>query len=350
MYKITLVTEDDRAITFEASATENIIASALKRKIILLSSCKEGGCATCKAKCSDGEYELLNCSVQALPPDEEDDGFVLLCQTYPRSNLTLNLPYTFDRISLGKVKTDWQGDILHVEKIASNVVRLMIRPVDPASGSPIKLPFTPGQFCDIEVPGTNVWRPFSMASVPESSTLEFLIRLQPGGFFSNFLRTAARPGMRVRLNGPSGLFALHENGLRPRCFVAGGTGLSPILSLIRSTHAEGHPHETTLFFGVTHEHELFCMDALRELAASMPNLDVHICVVHAKAAGGHVSGSVVEELARHLQDARHTPDLYLCGPPGMIDTALAAARQYGLSTDTVFFEKFLPACKVKVAG
>jgi methane monooxygenase component C len=56
MYKITAITEDGQAVTFEASPNEDIITSALKRDVILLSSCREGGCATCKCEATDGEY------------------------------------------------------------------------------------------------------------------------------------------------------------------------------------------------------------------------------------------------------------------------------------------------------
>ena len=106
MYKITAYTEDGQVIEFPASPNEDVVTSALKQDVILLMSCREGGCATCKAECTDGEYEMANASVQALPPDEEENGFVLLCCTYPRSNLTLNLPIY---IRPGFVREEQQG-------------------------------------------------------------------------------------------------------------------------------------------------------------------------------------------------------------------------------------------------
>ena len=119
-----------------------------------MSSCREGGCATCKADVLEGDYELGNCSVQALPPDEEEAGVVLLCRTFPRSDLVVQLPYTFDRISFQKVNTDWQGEIVAVDKLSSNVVKLRIEAKDPETGARIKIPFFPGQYMDIEIPGS----------------------------------------------------------------------------------------------------------------------------------------------------------------------------------------------------
>jgi methane monooxygenase component C len=342
MYTITAHTEDGETVTFQCGASEDIITGALKQDVILLASCREGGCATCKAECADGEYELVNCSVQALPPDEEEDGFILLCRTFPRSDMTLTLPYTYERISFGKVNKDWAGEIRVCERISSNVARLVIRPLDADAGEPAKIAYAAGQFLDIEIPGTDVWRSYSMASISENNDLEFLIRILPDGRFSRFLLEGAKPGLRVRLRGPSGAFGIRENGFRPRLFVAGGTGLSPALSMIRYMRAERHPQETKLFFGVTHEHEVFYVDALREIEAAMPNLEVHVAVVNAEASSGHAKGTVVDLLSRHLESATRSPDIYLCGPPGMIDATFAAARKYGVPADHVFEEKFLP--------
>ena len=349
MYKITAYTEDGHTIEFAALPNEDLVTSALKQHVILLSSCREGGCATCKAECTDGDYELANASVQALPPDEEEDGFVLLCCTYPRSNLTLNLPYTFDRVSFENVSREWAGEILVAERVSSNVMRLVIRPADPETGRPVKLKFWPGQHMDIGAPGTNVLRSYSMAGTSESSDLEFLIRLVPDGFFSKFLLAGAAPGVRVRLRGPSGAFAMRENGFRPRYFVAGGTGLSAVLSMIRHMQIEGHPQQAKLFFGVANERELFFADTLREIESAMPNLSVHISVMKPELSSPYSAGTVVDDLVKHFEQGGPNPDIYVCGPPGMIDATLAAARKHGMPADQLFYEKFLASGRVRAA-
>ncbi len=349
MYKITAYTEDGHIIEFAGSPSEDIVTSALKQDVILLTSCREGGCATCKAECSDGDYELANASVQALPPDEEEEGFVLLCCTYPRSNLTLNLPYTFDRVSFEKTNQEWTGDIAVAERVSSNVMRLVIRPGDPETGEPVKLKFTPGQYIDIEVPGTDVWRSYSLATTSDSGDLEFLIRLLPDGFFSKFLLTGAAPGVRVRLHGPLGAFAMRENGFRPRYFIAGGTGLSPVLSMIRHMQIEEHPQQAKLFFGVTHEHELFFADTLREIESAMSNLEVHISVINPELSSPYPAGTVVDELKKDFELGGASPDIYVCGPPAMIDATLAAARKYGMPADQIFYERFLASGRAQAA-
>lgn len=341
MYKVRAITEDHQDVTFECSPNEDVISAGLKRNVILLSSCREGGCATCKAECLEGDYELGSCTVQALPPDEEEAGVVLLCRTFPRSDLVIQLPYTFERISFQKVNTDWQGEIVAVEKISSNVAKLQIEPRDPETGAPIKIPFVPGQYLDIEIPGSGVSRSYSMATTSGESRLDFLIRLLPDGQFSYFLSTVAKPGLVVKLRGPFGAFNLRENGLRPRYFVAGGTGLSPVLSMIRHMQREQHPQETKLFFGVTHQHELFYVEELKKLEAAMPNFSAHVAVMQPDADWRGSKGTVVDDLLKHLEGAKAIPDIYMCGPPGMIDATFAAAAKKGVPKDHVHVEKFL---------
>jgi methane monooxygenase component C len=341
MFKIRAITEDDLELTFDCSPSEDVISAGLNQDVILLSSCREGGCATCKVDVLDGDYELRACSVQALPPDEEEAGVALLCRTFPRSDLVVRLPYTFDRISFHKVNTEWQGEIVAVERLSSNVARLLIQPTDPETGAAIKIPFVAGQYLDIEIPGAGVSRSYSMATTKDEARLEFLIRLLPNGQFSNFLSSEAKAGMTVKLRGPFGTFNLHENGFRPRYFVAGGTGLSPVLCMIRHMQAEGHPQVAKLFFGVTHDHELFYTDELKQLEAAMPALSVHITVMAPGGAWQGSNGTVVDGLMKHLEESKTAPDIYMCGPPGMVDATFAAAANFGVPKEQVYVEKFL---------
>lgn len=340
MYQIVIETEDGETCSFECGPSEDVISAGLRQSVILLASCRAGGCATCKADCTDGDYELIDVKVQALPPDEEEDGKVLLCRTFPRSDLHVVVPYTYDRISFQAIQTNWLAEITECDRVSSNVVRLVLQPLTADGAAPISLNFLPGQFVDIEIPGTHTRRSYSMASVAEDGRLEFFIRLLPDGAFSNYLRTQARVGQRVALRGPAGSFSLHKSE-RPRFFVAGGTGLSPVLSMIRQLHKESDPQPATLFFGVTNYEELFYVDELKALQHAMPSLDVQIAVVNVSEGNGVAKGTVIDLLQDELGKVADKPDIYLCGPPGMIDAAFAAASSAGVPKEQVYLEKFL---------
>lgn len=340
MYQIVIETEDGESCSFECGPSEDVISAGLRQSVILLASCRAGGCATCKGDCTDGDYELIDVKVQALPPDEEEDGKVLLCRTFPRSDLHILVPYTFDRISFEAIQTNWLAEIVACDRVSSNVVRLVLQALTADGSTPISLNFVPGQFVDIEIPGTHTRRSYSMASVANDGQLEFFIRLLPDGAFSNFLRNDAKVGMRVALRGPAGSFSLHQASRR-RFFVAGGTGLSPVLSMIRHLKSSSDPHPATLFFGVTNQDELFYVEELEELRKSMPGLDVQVAVVNAAEGNGVIKGTVIDLLRKELEGLDESPDIYLCGPPGMIEAAFDAASAAGVPKEQVYLEKFL---------
>jgi len=342
MHQIVIETEDGETCSFECGPNEDVISAGLRQSVILMSSCRAGGCATCKGDCVDGDYELIDVKVQALPPDEEEDGKILLCRTFPRSDLHVLVPYTFDRISFESIQTNWVGEIKTCERASSNVMRLVVQVLTADGSAPVSLNFSPGQFVDIEIPGSHTRRSYSMASISSDGALEFFIRLLPDGAFSKFLQSSAKVGMRLDLRGPTGAFNLRNNGPRPRFFVGGGTGLSPVLSMVRHMQSSGDTTPAKLFFGVTRRDELFYLDELKKLQSAMPNLDLHIAVVEGGDGNGVSGGTVIDLLRGELGDGSDDhPDIYLCGPPGMIDAAYAAASSAGVPAEHVYLEKFL---------
>ncbi|NMM29073.1 MAG: 2Fe-2S iron-sulfur cluster binding domain-containing protein [Glaciimonas sp.] len=352
VYNIEIITQDGETVHFECGTDEDVITAGIRQDVILMSSCREGGCATCKALCTDGEYELVKCTVQALPPEEEEEGFVLLCRTFPRSNLTLEVPYTADRISDSTVERDFFAEVVSITPIASNVMQLKMRRLhSDAEGGASGVTFEPGQFFDIQIPGTEHWRSFSPASLPNpDGTLEFLIRILPYGIFSNYLGDGAHPGQTVRVRGPSGSFYIRENGLRPRYFVAGGTGLAPIVAMVRQMSDRGDPHETRLYFGVNKDEDVFYFQELAALAEGMPNLTAQICILHAGPDWKGVRSNPVEALRLDLEASGGKPDLYLCGPPGMIDATYRTCIALGIPEGNICTEKFLPSGSTSAEG
>ncbi len=342
-FDIEILTQDGESVHIECGADEDVISAGLRQDVILMSSCREGGCATCKSQCTDGDYELVRCSVQALPPEEEEEGFVLLCRTFPLSNLTLEVPYTSDRISHRAEEREFDAQVIGIAPIASNAVQLRLRrlPGEAINGT-AGIAFAPGQFFELRIPGTDDWRSFSPANLPSSDgSLEFLIRLLPDGKFSNYLRDEAQPGQILRVRGPSGSFYMRENGLQPRYFIAGGTGLAPVVAMVRQMFDRGDPHETRLYFGVNKEEEVFFADELRSLSERMPNLSVQICVMQPGPDWEGERGTPVQALRRDLERSGTEPDLYLCGPPGMIDATYKTCLELGIPKGNICTEKFL---------
>jgi methane monooxygenase component C len=343
-HSIKIITEDGEAVYFDCRSDEDLITAAVRQYIYLMSSCRAGGCATCKAYCAEGEYHLTGCSVQALPPDEEEEGRVLLCRCYPESDLELEVPYTYSRISFEPDDQTFSAEVISLKHISSNAVRLHLRQT--GSNGERQIRFGAGQFMELQVPGTELTRAYSPANISnDDGDLEFLIRLLPDGVMSNCLKSGLFTGQSIQVKGPQGVFGIKENGLRPRYFIAGGTGLAPVLSMIRHMQYWGAQQETRLYFGVTYNEELFLLDELFELKSSMKNLTVRICVwKHNEETAAYCErGNVIEVLKADLESKPARPDIYLCGPPGMVDAAHQVCAEFGIPKEQIYLEKFLPS-------
>ncbi len=339
-HQVKIVTEDGEAVCFDCREDEDVISAGLRQDVYLMSSCREGGCATCKGLCTEGDYELGKISVQALPPEEEEEGLVLLCRCFPTSDIEIEVPYTYDRISFSPDDLCFEAVITEINPVSSNVVKLSLHRL----GENQQIRLDSGQFYDLEIPGTGISRSYSPANTANNhGELEFLIRIVDNGRFSNYLQNDAYVGQKLNVKGPQGLFGLKENGFTPRYFVAGGTGLAPILSMVRRMHEWEEPQPCVVFFGVNTEQEVFYVEQLKALEQIMPTLSVRICVWKASESWGGEKGSVVDILRRDLNGTGVKPDLYLCGPPGMVDATYSVCAEMGIPQHKIYLEKFLPS-------
>ncbi|OAI12146.1 methane monooxygenase [Methylomonas lenta] len=339
-HQIKIITQEGDSVSFDCFEDEDIVSAGLRQEIYLMTSCREGGCATCKGLCTDGDYELGKVSFQALPTEEEENGYVLLCRCYPTSDMVVEVPYTYDRISFVPVGMNFEAEVVELAKVSSNAMKLQLQ----SPPDELQIRFDAGQFFDLEIPGTTTTRSYSPANISnDRGELEFLIRIVDNGKFSGWLQNQAHIGQKINVTGPSGIFGLKENGFTPRYFVAGGTGLAPILSMVRRMLEWGDPQTSVIYFGVNTEEEVFYADELKRLEAEMPNLTVRICVWKASESWDREKGSVVDILRRDLQGGGVSPDLYLCGPPGMVDAVYAVCAEAGIAQNKIFLEKFLPS-------
>ncbi len=339
-HQIKVITEEGESVSFDCAPEEDIISAAIRQSIFLMSSCREGGCATCKGVCTEGDFEMGKVSAQALPPEEQEEDMVLLCRCYPTEDMVVEVPYTFDRISYSEEGKEFPTEIVELEQVSSNVTKLCLSRSDGEK----KIKLDSGQYYDLEIPGTETTRSYSPANIENNDgQMELLIRVLDDGKFSNFLKNDAKVGQTINVKGPSGIFGLVADGFTPRYFVAGGTGLAPILSMVRFMKEWGEPQPCTIYFGSTYEEEVFYIEELNKLASEMDNLTVKICVWKATDSWAGEKGSVVDVLKKDLQEASTKPDLYLCGPPGMVDATHAVCEEVGISKDKIYLEKFLPS-------
>ncbi len=235
------------------------------------------------------------------------------------------------------------------EDLSPGVARLRVRPDD---GVP---PFEPGQYLalGLEVDGRPLQRPYSTASARgEPDALEFLVRLVPGGALTPRL-WPLRAGHRLRLGRPKGLFTADPADPRRPVYVASGTGIAPLRSMLESRLQEtddGPPgRRPIVIHGVARAADLAWRDRFEALAAAARITYVPAVSRPADPANvgwtgatGRVDALIPSVLAATGADAGTTV-AFICGNPGMTEAAGAALRLFGLPAEAVRSEAYWPA-------
>ena len=227
--------------------------------------------------------------------------------------------------------------------VSDSTIILTLRVDDPAA-----LGFLPGQYVNLMVPDTGQHRSYSFSSKPGAAEASFLIRNIPGGLMSSWLSEKAQPGARMSFVGPQGSFFL-RNVDRPTILLAGGTGLAPILSMLEVLADQGTEQPLHLIYGVTKDGDMVEMERIDALAARLPTLTSAVCV--ADPESGHpLKGYVTEHLSDDHLNAGDC-DIYLCGPPPMVEAVRTFLRDKGVEPKHFHYEKFAPSeSSVKAAA
>ena len=253
----------------------------------------------------------------------------------PKSDLVLRVAASSD---LCKTRgASFNAKLSAVERLSDTTFGFSLA-VDPAS----PLAFLPGQYVNILVPGTDQKRSYSISSAPGSNDASFLIRDIPRGAMSTFLREQAQPGTPMEFTGPSGSFYLRDIK-RPLLMLAGGTGLAPFLSMlgrIAEIGQSGSPHPIHMTCGVTNDADLMHVERLEECTRQVPGFAFSCCVASESSAfpqKGHVT-RFIEPAHVHGGDV----DIYLCGPPPMVDAVRHHLAEQAVSPANLYFEKFSP--------
>lgn len=335
MHSLTLVFEDGRTARVAAGDSETVYFAALKNRVRIETDCREGACGTCKGRCTQGDYRLDDYGEEALTAAEAAERYVLTCRMRPLSDCVIELPYGSER-ALRDAPETRPGRVAEVSEVASSVMRLAIEAGDPP------IPFLPGQYVRLRVPGASAQRAYSFANPPgEAGPAIFYVKLLEGGAMSGYAASRARPGDEISLTGPFGRFYLRPPE-RPLLMVAGGTGLAPMLSMLAALAAEGCDRPIRLLYGAGRPRELFALDRLERFAGMGLRLATEIAVVEPDDGWTGASGRVTG-LLRPEHVAGGDCDAYLCGPAAMIEAGRSWLAAQGVDRRRIHSETFLPA-------
>ena len=328
-------------ISFSVAPDQSLLDAALSASLNLPHSCKGGNCGSCRARLLQGEIYYPNGPPLGLSDAEVADGFMLLCQARARSDLSIE---TYEITT---------PDQTLIKRLPARIERAVPLSHD-VMGLSLRLPaaeafrFEAGQSIDIILPGGRR-RSFSIASPPHDAILlELHVRRVVGGKFSAPLFDADTQSALLTIEGPLGQF-VYRPGIAPMLLVGGGTGLAPLLSILRHVVENGIGRDITVYWGVRSERDLYAQAVLEDLAgraaAARPAQGRaaplrYVPVLSEPSPEWRGSRGFVHEAVLEDIDDLEKYDVYAAGPPAMIAAVRREFGQRGVAANRLFFDSF----------
>lgn len=312
--------------TLHATPGVNLLEALRENDVPVSYSCMAGRCGTCRCKVVAGH--VLASGGEAQRPLAAEDSYVLACQTFLTESCTVEIPEP-DEVVVHTARII-KATVVAIEDQTHDIKRLTLRPAKP-------LGFSPGQYAQLQFTPDHV-RPYSMAGLADDGLLEFHVRLVPQGRVTGYIANALQVGDAVRVSGPLGSAYLRLRHTGPMLCVAGGTGLAPVLSILRGAVAAGMRNPIHLYFGVRSERDIYGRAWLEELQRQHPFLKVQIVVASGQAPGCR-AGLVTDAIAQDwpsLEGFR----AYLCGAPPMVEATSMLIRRMGVLPEQIYADAF----------
>ncbi len=334
-HSVALNFADGKTFFISVNPDELLLNAAIRQGINLPLDCREGVCGTCQGQCETGIYEQEYVDEDALSERDLAERKMLACQTRVKSDAAFYFDHHSNICNAGETEKI-ATTVTHVELVSATTAILHLD----ASQHQQQLQYLPGQYARLQIPDTVDWRSYSFANRPNANNqLQFLIRLLPDGVMSNYLRDRCQIGQTLMIEAPLGSFYMREVE-RPLVFVAGGTGLSAFLGMLDHLVEQPNMPAIALYYGVNTEADLCEQHRLQDYATRLPNFSYLPIVSRATESWTGKTGYIHEHLNKE-QLAESAFDLYLCGPPPMIEAVKDWLDQNTLTHCRVYSEKFL---------
>ena len=328
-HSIALNFEDGVTRVIEARDGETVADASYRLGINIPLDCRDGACGTCKCRVACGVFDFGDYIEDALTDDEAAEGFALACQARAKSDLVVEIAASS---AMCKTRAQaYDATIAAVERRSPTTLAFTLEGAGPVA-------FLPGQYANLRLPGSAEHRSYSFASAPGDDRLAFLIRDIPDGRMSGFLRAAA-PGTPVDVHRPLGQLlparrdaaaAVPRRRHRPRAVPvdaapAGGEGDErPARPPRLRRHPRRRPRRGRDAGGARRPHPGLQLRHRGRRSRPAP--------IRARATSPITS--------RPEQLNAGEIDVYLCGPPPMVDAVRGWLAAQGVTPASFHTEKF----------
>jgi CDP-4-dehydro-6-deoxyglucose reductase len=328
------VTINPAGHTIEVNDGETVLEAALRSGHVIPYSCRGGTCGSCLGKVCEGSVDYPDGRPLALSEQEQAEGKALFCQARPSSDLVIEAR-EIDAANDVQIRI-MPCRIMQLEKLAPDVMKLSLKL--PANE---RLQFLAGQYIDFLLRDGRR-RSFSLANAPHNDDfLELHVRLVPDGEFTGHIFNNVKEKAIMRFQGPLGTFFLREDSQTPVIMMGGGTGFAPLKGMLEDMFHKGIERPVHLYWGARAQQDLYLNSLPTQWAERYPQLS-YIPVLSEPDSDEPWTGRTGFV---HQAVADDFPDLsghevYMSGPPPMINAAKRAFFDQGLTQDRLFYDSF----------
>jgi ferredoxin-NAD(P)+ reductase (naphthalene dioxygenase ferredoxin-specific) len=309
---------------------QNLLDVLRENAVPISYSCMSGRCGTCRCKVTQGQVQ--HSGPENGRPEMDQDAYVLACQSVLTDSCTIEIP-DMDEVVVHPAKII-KGTVLAIEELTHDIRRLRIKPAKPMA-------FSPGQYATLQFTPDHI-RPYSWAGLPNDDEMEFHIRQVPGGRVTDYVFSTLKVGDAVRISGPLGTAYLRQKHLGPMLCVGGGTGIAPIISIVRGAMAANMHNPVHVYFGVRSQEDSYDLERLRRLAQEHGNMTLHVVVATGPVHAGLRSGLVTDAIQQDLPALKNFVG-YFCGAPAMVEALSSLAQSLGMPLDNIHADAFYPS-------
>ncbi len=308
--------------TYTLEPNETVLKCLMRHAVEYPHSCQAGTCQSCLMKTKIDE---VNPAWQkGLPETLQAQGYFLACMAAPQCLFQVSVPDEND--------CEFSAKILDKKLLNHNVMQVKIT-LDDLS------PWVPGQFLHLINPH-GVIRSYSIANLPtQDGFIELHIKIKPDGLMSQWLMEDAKPLEQVKLRGPFGCcFYINPKQLSFDMLLVGtGTGLAPLVAIIKSALLQHHPGSITLVHGGLTDEDIYYQAELEQLSAYFPSFVYDVCVL--QSHGRYKEASIEKYMLAYLKHPRVT-QVYVCGPKETTQKLKKQAFLAGVSSQAIFSDEF----------
>jgi CDP-4-dehydro-6-deoxyglucose reductase, E3 len=319
--------------TVRAGASRTLLDAALAAGLNLPHSCKSGHCSSCRARLISGQIHYPKGPPLGLTAAEAQAGYVLMCQARPLSDVSIEARLVAN-VAEVEIKT-LPCRIARMTALAPDVMQVFLK-----LPSVETLRFQAGQYLDVLLEEGRR-RSFSIASPPhDSDLLELHVRRVAGGGFTERLFREMQAGSLLRIEGPIGQF-VYRDGTSPVILIAGGTGFAPLKSMLRHMLERGVKRPIHFYWGARQAVDLYEEGLVLDWARANPQLKFSAVLSEAAEAGAaHRRLGWVHEAVLADHPSLLDFDVYVAGPPALVEAARAVFPARGLGEGRLSFDSF----------